>query len=246
VGEATGKPVPVLIEVDGGLHRGGRQPGEDLISFAGRIAALPGLRVDGVMSYFGHVYAVEDAAGREAFAAAECAFFARAADDLRVAGIQVRRASGGSTPAVHTAARLTGLTEVRSGNYIFYDATALKLGFARPEDCALRVVATVVSTPLPGRATIDAGTKTLTSDGGHGIRGFGYVVGHPDIEVAKLNEEHGFLTFDPQKTTLRVGDRIEIIPNHSCVLPNLCDAVAGVRGGRGVERVRIDARGCNV
>ncbi|WP_231571029.1 hypothetical protein [Gordoniibacillus kamchatkensis] len=119
------------------------------------------------------------------------------------------------------------------------------MGLAAEGDCALRVIATVVSVPLPGRATIDAGTKTLTSDKAHHREGFGIVVGQPDIAITGLNEEHGFLQFDPAKVQLRVGDRIEIIPNHSCVIPNLNNTITGVRAGKPVEAIAVDARGCN-
>lgn len=246
VGESAGKPVPVLIEIDGGLHRGGRQPGEDAVRFAVRASAYPGIRVEGVMGYFGTVYDLETASQQAEFAAAEGETMRRAAADLRAAGLAAERVSAGSTPSAQWAERLSGVTEVRAGNYIFYDISALRMGIARVEDCALRVVATVVSVPAAGRATIDAGSKTLSSDRARHADGFGCVVGHPGVAVSALNEEHGLLAFDPGAVRFRVGDRVEIIPNHACALPNLCDAIAGVRAGRAVETIRVDARGCSV
>ncbi|MEF3306707.1 alanine racemase [Paenibacillus sp. GYB003] len=245
VGEATGKPVRTLIEIDGGLHRGGRQPGDDAVRFAREIAAYPGIRISGIMGYFGTIYGNRDEASFREAVRRESETMRGVARSLREAGIAVDIISTGSSPAALLCDELRGATEVRAGNYIFFDASGVAMGLAREEDCALRVIATVVSTPLPGRATIDAGTKTLTSDKAHHREGFGIVVGRPDIRITGLNEEHGFLQFDPDAAPLRVGDRVEIIPNHSCVIPNLCDRINGVRGGRAELSIPIDARGRN-
>lgn len=246
IGVAAGKPVNVLIEIDGGLHRGGRQPGQDTLMFARSIRDLPGLRICGVMGYFGTIY--RHANGPELVEAAkhEANVMAETAKLLREDGFAIEIVSSGSTPAALMADHLDGsITEVRAGNYIFFDASGIGLGLASEQDCALRVIATVVSVPMEGMATIDAGTKTLTSDKAHKREGFGCVVGRPGIRIVGLNEEHGFVQFDPNAERLQVGDRLEIIPNHSCVVPNLAPNVTGVRDGRIVERIPIDARGCN-
>ncbi|MEF3308786.1 alanine racemase [Paenibacillus sp. GYB004] len=245
VGVASGKQVDTLIEIDGGLNRGGRQPGEDTVAFAREIFSLPGIRIRGIMGYFGTIYGNTDEASFRAAVRLESDTMRQTAQALAEAGIAVDIVSTGSSPAALLCEELSSATEVRAGNYILFDVSGVAMGFASEEDCALRVVATVVSTPLPGRATIDAGTKTLTSDKAHHREGFGIVVGRPGIRITGLNEEHGFLQFDPAEVTLSVGDRIEIIPNHSCVIPNLCDTIAGVRQGRVERSIAIDARGCN-
>lgn len=245
IGSRQGKPVRVLIEIDGGLHRGGRQPGQDALQFARQLREMKGIAIAGLMGYYGTIYKQDSPSGFAEAVAREAREMAATAALLRENGIPVAIISSGTTPAALYGDRLAGVTEVRAGNYVFYDASGVALGLAREEDCALRVIATVVSIPLPGRATIDAGTKTLTSDRAHHREGFGLVVGQPGIEIVALNEEHGFLSYDPGKVQLAVGDRIEIIPNHSCVLPNLCQRVAGVRDGRWAEWIEVDARGCN-
>lgn len=247
VGVRTGKRVKVLIELDGGMNRCGRQPGEEIVRFAREVQVLPGIEIIGLMAYFGKIYA--EGVTPEALAEYvdyESDTIEKVTSELQEAGIPLSVVSSGSTPSSRHVDKLRGVTEVRAGNYIFYDASAVQLGVARQEDCALRVIATVVSTPLPGMATIDAGTKTLTSDKASHREGFGIVVGYPGVTIMGLNEEHGALRFDPQQVSFAVGDRIEIIPNHSCVLPNLCDSVYGVRQGKWVETIRIDARGMNV
>ncbi|RJX41275.1 amino acid processing protein [Paenibacillus pinisoli] len=245
VGERTGKPVRVLIELDGGLHRGGRQPGEDIVAFARKIQELPGIEIGGIMAYFGLVYRNRSEDALKAAVLEEAEIIRGVVSDLREAGIPVDIVSSGSTPTSKLCEYAEGITEVRAGNYLYNDVSAVSMGLAEPEDCALRVIATVISIPLPGMATIDAGSKTLTSDRSHHTDGFGMIIGQPDIMIASLNEEHGMLRYDPAQVSLSIGDRIEIIPNHSCVIPNLNDFVYAVRGGEIAGRIKTDARGCN-
>ncbi|MBD2847599.1 alanine racemase [Paenibacillus sp. IB182496] len=245
VGMRTGHPVRVLIELDGGLQRGGRQPGSDAVAFALAVQALDGIEVAGLMGYFGTIYGRRGEAELATAARAEARILEEAAQQCRRAGLAVPILSGGTSPAAMMSGQMTGVTEARAGNYVFFDASGIGLGLATEADCALRVIATVVSTPAPGRATIDAGTKTLTSDKAHHRDGFGLVVGRPDVRVVMLNEEHGFLQYDPAGPPLAIGERVELIPNHACVIPNLHPRVAGVREGRLCEWIEIDARGCS-
>ncbi|ANS74696.1 amino acid processing protein [Paenibacillus yonginensis] len=245
VGRESGKPVRVLVEVDGGLHRGGRQPGEDAAGFARSVHAMEGIQVEGVMNYAGTIYQHTTSQGFIDAVREEAALLRKTVDLMKAYGVPVDIVSSGSSPSALFCKHLQGVTEVRAGNYVFFDASGIGMGLAAEEDCALRVLATVISTPLPGLATIDAGTKTLTSDKAHGRSGFGIVVGRPGIEITGLNEEHGFLKFDPLTERLEIGEQIEIIPNHSCIIPNLYNEIQGVRKGQAVEVISIDARGCN-
>ncbi|MFE1627471.1 alanine racemase [Brevibacillus reuszeri] len=245
VGIATGKPVQVLIEVDGGLHRGGRQPGDVLVSFACELRELTGIRIAGILSYFGQIYREKGREALQSVVKKESELIQRITDELEEVGISLPIISAGSTPTSLLCEDLRGVTEVRAGNYIFNDVTAVKLGLVEEKDCALRVIATVVSVPMPGRASIDAGSKTLTSDRAPDHEGYGIVVGHPSVQIMALNEEHGMLQFDPASVSFSVGDRIEIIPNHACVIPNLNDSLTTVRGQQVVDTIRVDARGCN-
>lgn len=245
IGQTSSKPVRVLIEVDGGAHRGGRQPGVDTVHFAQSIRHLPGLDIIGIMGYFGQIYREEDEQGLVRAAQHESQLLRTTAEALKDIGVDVRVVSAGSTPACSLGGHLHGITEARAGNYVFYDVSAVDLGIACESDCALRVVATIISTPFPGHATVDAGTKTLTSDKAHHRDGYGIVVGHPTVQIVGLNEEHGMLKYDAKVARFSVGDRIEIIPNHACVIPNLNNVLNGVRQGQVVEQITVDARGCN-
>ncbi len=120
---------------------------------------------------------------------------------------------------------------------------AINGGIYTPDDCALTICATVVSIPLPGYATIDAGTKSLTSDLSSKAGSYGYIQEHPDMQLVKLNEEHGYLRYDPEKIALAIGQQIHIIPNHCCVVANLVDEIIAFRSGKYSETITIDARG---
>src|SRR5260221_11787570 len=84
------------------------------------------------------------------------------------AGVAPGIVSGGSTPTLWRTHEMEGVTEFRPGTYVFNDRTAAAIGACAWEDCAATVLATAVSTAVPGQALIDAGTKT---HGGRAERG---------------------------------------------------------------------------
>ena len=92
---------------------------------------------------------------------------------------------------------------------------------------------------------IDAGTKSLGREPVRGAEGegFGQLLDHPDVVVARLSEEHGVL--DLERSTWRpvVGDRVRIVPNHVCIVVHLHDVVFGVRGEAVVSSWPVAARG---
>lgn len=244
VGEKISRKIPVYIEVDGGIQRCGRQPGNDTVQFAESIRHLPGIDIMGVLSYAGQIYTLKDKEEMRKMAEVEATTLVTTAVALREAGFKIREVSGGSSISSKFADSMAGVTEVRAGNYVFHDQAQLATGMVEVNDCALRVIVTVVSSVTPGRAVIDAGSKTLTSDGASFATGHGYVVEYPGIEIYKLNEEHGYLQFD-ESIKLSVGQKLTIIPNHACMLPNLCDELIAVRGEQMVTTFRVSARGKN-
>jgi D-serine deaminase-like pyridoxal phosphate-dependent protein len=137
---------------------------------------------------------------------------------------------------------VSGVTECRPGNYVFHDFTQVSLGTCAEDDCAMRVLATVVSVPARGRAVLDAGSKTVSSDslrprlGGHGL-----VLGTRS-RIATLSEEHGVVQV-AEGDAFRVGDRVLVLPNHACVVSNLHDRLVAVRGREVVGEWAVMARG---
>lgn len=245
VGERLGRRIDVLIELDGGIHRCGVQPGEQTLKFAKSIEDLDGINVIGLMTYMGQIQAEKTKEGMKSIAKSEVEMFKSTQRLLNANGFNITVLSGGSSAASVFEDQLAGITESRAGNYIFSDMNAVHLGISTEKDIALKVCSTVVSTPLPGYATIDAGSKTLTSDASRSGSGYGRISGMADVEIVKLSEEHGFIRFDPANYNLKVGDVVEIMPNHCCVVPNLCDCVYGFRGRHFDGMIRIDARGKN-
>lgn len=242
LGERIGKKVPVLIEIDGGLHRGGVPPYEGAVAFADSIRDLPGLEICGLMYYGGLIYAETTREGYEAQTKREHDELVGTAELLRAKGYRMDVLSGGNSYSARCCKYLEGITEVRCGNYIFNDVATLATGFAVEQECALRAVSTVVCKMDDHHAIIDAGSKTLTTDLCGHRPGYGWVVGHPEIRITKLNEEHGFVESD-EPLPFEIGDKIAIIPNHACVLPNLVDKIYGIRNGRIERMIPIEARG---
>lgn len=244
IGEQIGKKIPVYIEIDSGIQRCGRQPGDDTVQFARSIQHLQGIEIMGVLSYAGQIYGLRSKDELHKMAKYEATTLVETANALKDAGFNIREISGGSSISTKFAYDMQGITEVRAGNYIFHDVAQIEIGMVKPEDCALRVIATVVSAAAPGRAVIDAGSKTLTSDGASFATGHGFVMEYPEMEIYKLNEEHGYLRFD-ESIKLKIGQKLTIIPNHACVIPNLCDELIAVRDEKVVTTFPIEARGKN-
>lgn len=236
----------VLIEVDTGLKRCGVLPGKDTLGLLQYVSRLPGVEVTGIMTHAGHAYGAATPDEVVEIAKKEGLDMVETARQLRAEGLIVYQVSVGATPTVRHSGKITGVTEIRPGNYVFNDLTQIRLGVATEEQCSLRVAARIVSHPAEDRFVIDAGAKTLALDqGAHGtkgVAGFGQVIGHPELTITRLSEEHGVIQA-AGPTGLRVGDIIEIIPNHSCPVVNLADHVIVVDDDRVIERWRVTARG---
>jgi D-serine deaminase-like pyridoxal phosphate-dependent protein len=158
---------------------------------------------------------------------------------LGAAGFAVEIVSGGSTPGAAKTPLIPATTEIRPGTYVFNDASCVANKLATVEECALRVLVTVVSTAVPGQCVIDGGSKTFSSDTTVGVGTFGLIPDRPWV-THKLNEEHGYVKLDGPA---RVGEKIWVIPSHVCATVNMHDEIAYGRNGR-VEGVwKVTARG---
>jgi D-serine deaminase-like pyridoxal phosphate-dependent protein len=165
-------------------------------------------------------------------------------DALTDAGLPPRVVSGGSTPAAWRMHEVPGVTEVRPGTYVYNDRTTAQIGACDWEDCALTVLATVVSVSVKGQAVVDAGTKALgreplRADGD----GYGALLDHPEVVVGRMSEEHGILDLSKSSWRPRLGDQVRIVPNHVCIVVHLFDEIFGVRGHSVETRWPVEARG---
>jgi D-serine deaminase-like pyridoxal phosphate-dependent protein len=240
---SAGATIGILVDLDVGHHRTGVQSAAEALALAQHVGRSKGLRLDGVMFFPGHI------SGLPPTHPGQLAAIAKKLDEIlstwRQHGLSAQIVSGGSTPTAEESHLIPQLTEIRPGTYIFNDMNCVHGGTAAIDDCAARIVATVVSTAVPGQIVIDAGTKTLTSDrcGPAPDSGHGYIVELPNAKIAKLNEEHGQVDVTRCDRVPGVGDRVTIIPNHICPCVNLQDAVWWMEPGEKPVSLCVDARG---
>lgn len=237
--------VNYTIIVDSGLHRFGAAP-EKVLELAEAMKEFKNLTFRGISTHPGHVYGASCAADVPQYCRAEMESIAIAADALRGAGYKLDIISSGATPTFWGSLQDENLMIYHPGNYIFNDAIQLSTNTASEEECALYVLASVISHPREDLFICDAGAKCLGLDqGAHGntsIKGYGVIKGHPELTVSGLSEEVGKIHVDG-KTNIKVGDKILIIPNHACSSANLTDYYIGVRGETVERLIEVDIRG---
>jgi len=241
--EAAGVNIGVLAETDVGLGRVGVSPGAELLDLARGIQRLPGLSLEGIAFYPGHIKD-NGPPGKEAMAALGRLIESMLAD-FRRAGIAVPIVSGGSTPSLFHSHELPGLNEIRPGTYVYNDWNTVQSGGCTPEDCAATLLVTVVSTARPGQIVVDGGSKTFSSDrlAGSAESTFGHVLEAPEAVFHKMNEEHGYIDVRQCGRKFEIGERLGIIPNHICVAVNLHERVYGIRNGKVEEVWEVAGRG---
>ena len=237
-----GSTVGVLVDVDLGYKRTGVQSDEAAIQLGQHVSNRPGLRLDGIMTYTGHISG-DDATQTKAFEAVATRM-SRLMDGWRAAGLNDEIVSGGSTPAARHCHLAQHFTEIRPGTYVYNDMNTVHGGYCAFDDCAARVHATVISNNVPGQVVIDAGSKTLTSDrcGPAPDSGHGYVTEYPQAKIVRLTEEHGQIDVSGCSHPPALGERLTIIPNHICVCVNM-QASAWWCEGETPRELRIDGRG---
>jgi len=227
----AGLTIGAMVECDTGAGRCGVQSPAAAAALAIEISRLPGLRFRGLMTY-----------APKATTGPTSAWLATAVTACEKAGLPVEIVSTGGTPDLYRAREVAPASEHRPGTYIYSDRYMVAHGIGTLDDCALRIVATVVSRPTAERAILDAGSKTLSSDP-MGLEGHGVILEYPQTTLPAMSEEHGHLDVSRSNARPRIGERVTIVPNHACAVSNLHDRVYGVSGGR-VERVfAVAARG---
>jgi D-serine deaminase-like pyridoxal phosphate-dependent protein len=220
--------------------------------FVSRVADMPGLRLRGLLSHAGHGYGATSEAELEAVAATEARLLRALAARCAADGVLLDEISVGATPTARFSLQQEGVTELRPGNYVYYDRTQVGLGAASWSDCALTVLARVVSRPAADRIVLDCGSKTLTNDLARGFgdsSGYGVVLQALDADVPddalvleRLSEEHAVVKALGESTLLP-GHMVRVVPNHSCVVSNLVDTVWVVDGADVVDQIEVSARG---
>lgn len=238
-----GLTVEYLLILDVGLHRLGIQPLEAVAMVREITRQFPHLVFRGISTHPGQVYGCTSKEEAVRIAQAASDLFLHAAQELTCAGFPPDIRATGATPTFAMELELPGFNMLRPGNYIFHDLSQISMGAAQENDCALTLLATIISRPAEDRFIMDCGSKCLALDrGAHGNAAFvghGRVLGHPEIIVESLSEEVGKLSITAP-TALKVGDRIRILPNHACPVANLAKALTGLRGDTVEGMIAID------
>ncbi|MEV6833941.1 DSD1 family PLP-dependent enzyme [Streptomyces sp. NPDC051133] len=223
----AGLPIPAQIEIDCDGHRGGLKPDAPGLPEIGRVLHEAGC-LDGVLTHAGESYYARTAEDRRLAAENERDSAVAAAERLRAAGLPVATVSVGSTPTAHAAEDLTGVTELRAGNYVFFDLVMAGLGVCDLADLALSVVVTVIGhRPEYGWIITDGGWMSMSRDRGTAVQaqdqGYGLVTDLagdliPGLVMTAASQEHGTLTArdGARLPDLPVGTRLRILPNHAC------------------------------
>jgi D-serine deaminase-like pyridoxal phosphate-dependent protein len=220
--------VDLFLKVDSGYHRCGVEPDSSAaLAIPQSIADSANLRFAGILTHAGHSYHYPKVEERLTVARQERDVMNQLAERLRNSGIEVPTVSVGSTPTITVVDHLEGINEARPGNYIFFDAFQASIGSCTFDDCALTVLAAVVHRDLKrDKVIIDAGAVALSKDRG-AIEfdlgcGYGRVL---DIEgqdlglkVDTVSQEHGEIEVrNSHISKLRVGTRVRVLANHSCL-----------------------------
>lgn len=239
----AGVTIRLVAEYDAGLRRCGVQTPGELVALAQEMTRLPGIEFLGILFFPGHIRA--QPAEQLPILEQIDSRLREVQDKLFRWGISLKVVSGGSTPTAYQTHAMKTVTEIRPGTYVFNDMNTVSMGAAELSRCALTVHVTVVSTAVKGRAVIDGGSKTFSSDRlrGDEAPGFGYCVDLPELVLESMSEEHGHLNVGAASHPVRIGDRLRFIPNHVCTALNLHNEIWGARNGEVVERWEVEARG---
>ncbi|ROL61533.1 D-TA family PLP-dependent enzyme [Bacteroidetes/Chlorobi group bacterium ChocPot_Mid] len=238
------KKMDVMIIVDCGYHRCGFSDYSQILKLAQYIKKRNSLNLIGITTHAGQSYSAQSNEERLNIASHEGNLMVHYANKLRKDGIAIQDVTIGSNPTARESCKVKGVTEIRSGNYIFNDLIQVSLGTVKINRCALTVLSQVISIPSKTRVIIDAGSKTFSSDkGAHGnenLIGFGHIIGKNAI-IERLSEEHGIIKSNNEK--FKIEERLRIIPNHACTTTNSFEKAYIVDRNKVIKEISISARG---
>lgn len=252
---ATGTCIPALIEVDCDGHRGGVRPESTVLVEIGRVLESGGAELRGVLDHAGESYFIGTKSGQVEASEEERVTVATAADALRSAGLPCPVVSLGSTPTAHALVDVAGVTEVRAGNFVFFDLVMAGIGVCETDDLALSVVATVIGhRPDKGWILTDGGWMAMSRDRGTAAQqidqGDGLVADlngrlFPDLLMSAASQEHGILTMragtHEELPHLPIGTRVRVFPNHACATAAQHERYAVVTSAESIHPLAITA-----
>jgi D-serine deaminase-like pyridoxal phosphate-dependent protein len=233
---AAGVRVDVLVDVNVGQDRTGVEA-EAAAGLAAIVSRLPGLRLRGLQGYEGHLQHVYDAGDRAQRVTAAMDRLEAARNDVAGAGHPVDWITTGGTGSFRLTGSRSFVTELQPGSYAVMDADYARVE-DQPFEVALSILTTVIGT-YAGRAVVDAGSKSVSTDAGQPL------LKEPmGMRFTTAGDEHGKLLPDVRDpATLRVGSKVELIPSHCDTTVNLHDVFYVVSGGLVEDIWPIAARG---
>jgi D-serine deaminase-like pyridoxal phosphate-dependent protein len=225
---AQGLPgIGLMVEVDVGAGRCGVDTAEKVVAIARAASEFRGL-------FYWPSWA--DEAGFEKARVLIDGYIAA----LKAAGFDVPIVSGGSTPGAGKTPLIPATTEIRPGTYVFNDISTVANKFATLDECALKVLVTVVSTAVKGQCVVDGGTKTFSGDATFNVGTHGLFPDRSDWTMVKMNEEHGYVK---NGSPAKIGEKLWVIPSHVCATVNMHDEIYYGRKGVVEGTFRVAARG---
>ncbi len=213
--QEDGCTVRVIVELDTGAKRCGVQSPEAALELGQKIMTMPGLSLQGIMTY-------PSMSSAKPFMERTIALF-------REAGLPLNMISGGGTGHEAISKEL-GCTETRRGSYAFEGMTRIRSSAdLNPERCAVRVICTVVSVPTSDRIIIDGGQKTFES---YPPNPYGYIIEAPEARIYGMSVEHGHVDVSRCSHRFYVGEKVSVIPLHQEKVTNMHEEMVGMRNGQ--------------
>ena len=258
VGQIVGRKVPIVLKIETGGDRYGVLPGKPALQMAIAISLLPGIDFKGIYAH--EVYGGDTPDGANALTYEVASAISETAKMLKQAGVPTNHVSMGSSATYRATCnyikqgKFPEITEIHPGSCIIGSMLHVRR-FAITEDCcALTILTSVMSTSHPNHAVIDAGSKTLGSDPliafrdrpdffWNGKPSYGAIRGRPDLWLGAMHAESARIFYMNPKKKLRLGERLEIIPNNPFIVSNIHDQWYGVRSGEVERMISVTGRG---
>jgi len=223
-GRQKGVRIPVVVEVDIGMHRCGVQPGEPAVALSRQVSECAGLQYRGLMAWEGHARKLKDWQQRKEATEKAVGLLVQSATLCREAGLPVQIVSCGGTGTEEISSRIPGVTEIQAGNIVLHDLWYASLGVDR--EFALTLLSTIISRPTPTRIVTDGGKYALGTD---------MALPHPQdltgIRSVHFAAEHAIIELESPNSHLKVGDKLEWIVGYGGTTVVLHDEIYAVREG---------------
>jgi len=245
VAQDISKTVPLVIKLDTGVDRYGVAPGEPTLNLAKKLQQIPSIELIGLYAHESGAKPTEKNVAEVAFdVASKTCEMARV---LRKEGFKMEHISVGASSTHFATCRyikegkFPEITELHPGQRVIGDIRYMMgLGNTR-EQCALTVLVSIMSTTHPNYVIIDAGWKTFGGDSmieqremlgvfWNGKPNYGSIQERSDIRFVRIATETGWIYYmEGAKKDLKIGDRLEIVPNNVSAVINIHNKIYGVR-----------------